>query len=592
MDVAARLVLPGGKTQEFGRESMQEQTLARRGGEPGLLEWLRGPAPEVRERFLAISGVEAGAVLDYRITWTTNDPDAVETFEPQSAGVPIRRFNFLCHTFEDPEWLNRTFGFNLRGARFAHDATRHRLTLSVSDLPTVHREPWLGPPTDYALTIMSCYERVERVVPLRGGGVSSPIVIDPKLGPWASHATVLDWFSADHAKPTARVKELAAEITANAPDDKAKARAIHRYVTIMAQKYRRRPGPHPKATESADSLDDVLDIEKKPTIKRPPEEFLWLAIALYRAAGLECRAVMLPDRSRVRFDQKEVGRTFLPGRAAAVRIGGNWKFSCPQNTYALPFGFLLWENEGDVALLGIERSAQFIPVPPPPASASVVTTVGNFAVSDDGTLTGELKRTLTGHTAVSLRGRLRSANNKEKRAAVVIDSLALNPQVVAVTVGKITGIEDAELPLELTCTLKWSGFATRTQDRLILHAAVLQSDDATPFPASERRYPVQFPYCWQNVDRLVIRVPAGFEPESVAAPPSLPGAALAYELRLAFDAGQHALRVERDFTSNVLDVVPSDYARLKACYDQVTRGDQHETVFVRRSVARAESAGN
>ncbi len=590
-ELSARLVLPDGRTQEFGRESIREQTVARPGGGPRVLEWLLGPPPELREKFLAISGVEPGAVLDYRAMWTTSDPDAVETFAPQNAGVPIRRFHFVNRTFEDPQWINRLFGFNVRGAQFQRDDGRRQVTLSVADLPTLRREPFLGPLADSSLIIKSCYERVHRIVPLRGGRYSAPITIDPTVGPWASHATVLDWYFTDHTVLTARTRKLAAEITRDAADDLARARAVHRHVTMMSQKYRRRPGPHPKATESAESLDDVLDVETKPTIKRPPEEFLSLAIALYRAAGFECRAVMLPDRSQVRFDQREVGRTFLPDRAAVVRIGGEWRFSCPQDSRALPFGLLPWENEGEVALLGIERSAQFIPVPPPPPGESVAKTDGNFAVTDDGTLTGEVRRTFTGHTAVGLRSRLRSANTKQKRAAVVAENLGLNPKVVTVTVDKVSGVEDAEVPLAYTCQVRWPGYAALTKDRLILRGAVLQGDDATPFPATERRHPVQFPFCWQSHDRLAIRLPAGFSPESATTPPPLAGAALAYGVRARFEPGQQTLRVERDFTSNVIDVAPEEYARLKACYDHVARGDQHEMVFVRSGSARA-SGGN
>ncbi len=592
VELRARLTLSDGRTQEFGKESIKERTLAKKGNEGGFLGWLAGSGTEVKEKFLAVSGVEAGAILEYQITRHLASVTVVSAFTLQREGIPVRQGKYLCRLNRDTSLFgNRTFVLNMQGAKLNEDRKAHTLSLDAANLPSIVHEPFVGPVTDYALTIVSCYELYERGLISRSGKVPMPGTIEPKFGPWAPYSTLINWHERDSGWATPRVKQLAAELTQGLTDPAAKALAIHTKVQNLYQQHRRRAGPRPEERKQPNSLDDVMDVEKKPEIIRFTDEFVWLAIALYQSAGLEAHTVLLPDRKIARFNMQHVSPVFLPHKAVAVKIGDEWRFSAPQTINRMPFGVLPWEQEGQVGMLALDRKQDFIKVPPTPNEQSEITSKGKFQLEADGTLTGECTRTFTGQTAVDLRGLLRK-NQKTRREEIALTKFGFDPKVAEMKITKIEALDDAEKPLSIACRIRWPGFATRTKDRLLVRAAVFRVEAASPFTATERRHPIHFPYRWRENDRVQITLPEGFEPEAPSAPAPSPGKALHQETQISYDRAGRTLHLSRTFISNVLDVGPDFYPALKAWYDRVARTDQHEVVFSRRAEKTAASSEN
>lgn len=588
MEINARLVLPDGKIREFGKESLKDRTLAKQASVSGVLGWLAsGGGPEVRERFLAISGVEAGAILEYQISRFERWPDTISVVLGQRDEIPVRKFIYSCRTLKDHEWVNRTFVSNAQGAKISEDPKTHMVTVTAENLPSVADEPMVGPATDYALTILSCYEALQKLIEPRSGKVPLPGEIDNKPGPWTGDATIVNWIERDRGFATTRVKKLAAELTQGLVDEAAKARAIHSYVEKAVQAYSIVPTPKPEERERVDSLDDLIDLAKKKNLVVARDDFLWFAIALYKSAGLECRTLMLPDRRMTRFNPRNVSPVFLPNRAAGVRIDGKWTWSAPHYLYPVPLGLLPWAQEGQVALLALARQQEFISIPAANADQSVIATFGNFTLDADGQLTGDVRRTFTGHAARELRGDLRAETNLEKRHALAADKLGFDLKKAEIKITRVAGLESADKTLEITGTVQWPGYATRTKERLVVRPAVFRAEATAPFAAATRRYPVHFHYRWQEVDDVRIAMPTEFQPEAPSSPGSIPGAALSYKTALGFDRTKHTLRAGREFVSNVIDISPDAYPQLKAWYDLITRADQHEVVFARKPAAAA-----
>ena len=580
VDLRARLTLPDGTAREFGPESIKERTLSKKGQESGLLGWLTNSNDAVKEKFLAVSGVEAGAVLEYRITRRLSSPPAISAFVVQREGIPVRSAVYFCRISRDThDWGNRTFALNLGGGKLTEDQKAHTLTVTAENLPSILREPFVGPATDYALTIVSSYEKYDRLLLPRSGKVPVPGSVDPRLGPWAVHSTLVNWFERDRGYVTKRVKQLAEELTAGLTDPEAKARAIHVRVQNLYQQHRRRTGPRPPDRTVPESLDDVIDVEKKPEVIRNSEEFVWLAVALYRTAGFDCHTVMLPDRQFSRFNPQFVSPAFVPNLAVAIRFGEQWRFSAPQTVNRLPFGFLPWQQEAQAGLLALEKKQEFIKVPAAKPDQSVISSTGTFAVDTEGTLTGECTRTFTGQTAVDLRGLLRRSQ-KTRREEIAATKFGFDAKVAEVKVTKIDALDDAEQPLLLSAKIRWPGFATRTKNRLILRPAVFHIEAGSPFTATERRHPIHFPYRWQESDRVLIQLPAEFTPETPTIPAPNTGEVMSHELKLSYDHAKSQLHAARAFTSNVLDLAPDRYPPLKTWYDRVARADQHEIVFL------------
>lgn len=586
-ELRARLLQQDGRIQEFGRESIKERALARTGKESGFLGWLVGGGFEVTERFLAVSGIEAGSVLEYQIARTVNYPGAVDFYGLQREGIPVRRGTYRCKLTRNKDtWQNRTFVLNAKGAKLSEDAKQRTVTIDASNLPSVVREPLMGPLTDRAMMIVSHYEPTTLYLSPRSGKVPLPGIVDAKPGPWAPFATMMNWYERDRGWITPRVRELAAEITAGLTEPEAKARAIHARVQGLHRKSNEATGPRVIARTMPQSLDDVIEVEKQPEVARPAEEFIWLAVALCQSAGLEAHAVMLPDLSYFRFNPTSPSPVFLPNRAVAIKLGERWVFSAPNTRNRLSFGLLPCEQEGQQGLLAMERQQVFVPVPATPAEKSVVNSIGKFALDAEGNLTGECMRNFTGHAAAALRGDLSRAKT-EARFEMASRRFGFDTKQVEVTVTKVEGLEDSEKPLLLAAKIRWNGYATRTKNRLLVRAAVFHVEDASPFTATERRYAVHFPFRWLENDRIQITFPEGFSPETPTSPAPLPGATLHYEMRLKYDSAHNTLHAGRVTRVNTVDVAPQYYPVLKQWYDQVSRNDQHEVVIRRTGEAPA-----
>jgi len=56
--------------------------------------------------------------------------------------------------------------------------------------------------TDYALTILSCYESCILYLQPRTGRVDVPDHVEAKAGPWAYVATLFDWLEHDRGYQT------------------------------------------------------------------------------------------------------------------------------------------------------------------------------------------------------------------------------------------------------------------------------------------------------------------------------------------------------------------------------------------------------
>jgi hypothetical protein len=391
---------------------------------------------------------------------------------------------------------------------------------------------------------------------------------------------------ADGSDPTKRVTKLAAEITQGATTPIEKARKIHNYVQNLYLRFIHLPKLKDPPARTLDnlprSLDDIIDCEKDREYVTgvTQSDFLWLAIGLYKAAGLDAHTVMLPDRSFSNFDRRLVSSMFLRFYCAAVRIDGKWWFSYPNSRIYIPFGMVRAAYEGQGGLLAQPGPQEFIDVPSTPAEKTVTTNTGTFRLGADGSLSGEGTRRLTGHLALSLRSVLQRQNARRQQG-IVRQRIANDFKGADVRITKTTGLDDPDAPIEISFQLRIPDFATLTKDRSVFRPSIFRLQSPSPFPAATRQHWVQFPYAWQEVDSLTIEIPPGYELESTTAPAAAPSDTLFYRTQIVFEKDKRLIHLRRQFSSKIMYVPDKAYPELKAWYDLVASGDQHELIFLR-----------
>jgi len=622
--LAGRLTLPNGTVKDFGDEAIRERPARQSAADRGLMDRLFGSASDaqVKERFLAISGIEAGAVLEYR-TEVTERLSIVQTpgFGLQSLRMPVRQLEYRIHPADPKEWACRYVVLNKSvGHVTTEKDSKGVISISGSNLPSLPSEPLMAPtPAYYGLYFVFSYDRIHitlRADKLGAGGDSS--LVDPrKTGPWSPLATRGFLMLDDRVEVTSRIRQLAAQATAGAGTPLEKARAIHRQVQTLFARFRDESKLNKTQLRNGrrtHSLDDVLEYDRKSiVVGLGSRDYTALAMALYQAAGLECKGILLPNRRELPFNRQLVAEATLPVLAAAVRIDGEWHYSLPAARPAVAFGALPWACEGAGGLWLQTGQEEFAAIPSADGGKSLIGNSGVFTLDADGTLTGEAHRKFTGHSAETLREKLVGRDEQRQRNFLArqlsdlfrsagVETAASAPEETGegeepheastekpIVVTKVSGVDDSENPIEVTYTLRLPGFAVATGGRMILRPWLFRLNAATPFTVSTRKLDVYFPYAWQELDVGVIKLPPDCTPEFSEAPVGRSGRALHYQAQLTYNAEKNQLKFRREFASNVVSVPVASYPELKAWYEEMARGDQQE-VILNRAAAPAPAA--
>ncbi len=618
--MAARLTLPDRHEKVFGDESVRERPLVQSGAERGLLaRLLGGSATEVRERFLAISGVEAGAVLEYRIDTTDRLGGFLQGFDLQMPRIGIRRLEYHIRHADPAEWICRYYVLNgsVGHVALVGDKPKRQLTITATDLPARPVEP-MAPPTGayYSLYFLFNYEprHVRFFSRRRSPGNDEFLRVDPrKAGPWAPVAAMNYLLVADRLQLTSRIRQRTAEVAAGATDSLDQARRIYHHVQELYARYRDEAKQNRTrlTNETASrTLDDLLNYDRKSNVAGISDrDFAALLIAMYQAAGLEAKAILLPDLQRLPFGANLVAAATLPVLAVGVQAGGEWHFLLPSARPALPFGTLPWVCEGKAGLWVQAGDQQFERIPAEEPEKSLIGNAGTFAVAPDGALTGEGQRRFTGHAAETLRGqlirrdprgqraflartlnalfRLPGAATAEQEAETTAESSetpgenAEEPAGGPVTIDKISGVDDPEAAIEVSYRLHLPGYAVITGDRIIFRGNPFRLNSDTPFTASTRKLDVWFPYPWEELDVAALKLPDGYRPDFTGITPPAADRSLHYSSQLRYNPPRQQLELRREFACRVVTFPAANYAGLKAWYDEMAHDDRQEVVLTK-----------
>jgi len=210
-----------------------------------------------------------------------------------------------------------------------------------------------------------------------------------------------------------------------------------------------------------------------------------------------------------------------------------------------------------------------------------------FKLDEDGTLSGSVRMTWTGHLAVKRRAALfrKSAAEREEYIKDEMKDQFGSPEINDI---KWDGIDDSERPVSVSFAMKATGYVQKTGKRIFVQPAVFQRAFAARFPNSTRVYPVYFQYAWSEVDDISIEVPAGYEFDHPDIPPSIKaGDTVDWKVTARIE-GKTKLVYERRFSfgdDGNLVLPVTAYANVKKVFDAIHEGDDH-TFALKQAVAQ------
>lgn len=579
-ELRARLTLPDGSSRDFGEQDLRERNVAEAGHASGFWGALTKDSHQVvAERFLAVTGVVKGAVLD---VWES-EPNIQKTDwimnSIQRPDAPIKHFEYETRYLLGPRMQHHSFVLNPCGGTASHDERAGIFRFSAENLPSIRRESYSAPDTYFSLTIIETSESIDRALYPRSDKVPIPAPVPLALGPWATLSTAADYQDADKGYASKRVKEKAVELVAGATDPREKARLIFNYVQDLYQRYRTRADLENWYTRYIKSVDELIDLDKIDSTVLRQDDFKFLFVALARSAGLECHSVYHPLRTAFPFRIDMVSERFLSRWTLAVKLGDSWVLCDPCNEVPLGFGALPWDIEGEPALVALPRQQAFLTVPPLPAEGSVTDTKADLELDAEGNLRGECIRTLTGHAAHAARLRLNDTGREEwGRLARSLFGLENSSGEVRLT--GVDGFNAPDEPLRLHAAVEWPAYAPVLGDRLNFVLSVWTEGRAPLLSESERKTPVFFDF--PNVERetITVRLPKGFLPGSLPKPIAATSGDFSYSLAVTQDRGRGILEVERAATNRAIAIPVADYAPARDWFRRLSVADQIGVMLV------------
>jgi hypothetical protein len=296
--------------------------------------------------------------------------------------------------------------------------------------------------------------------------------------------------------------------------------------------------------------------------------------ALATAAGFDARFAKLADRSDVFFDPNFTDDYFLSTYDIAVKVGDTWRFFDPGSTY-VPYGMLLWREEGQQALITDPKDPVFVRTPLSPADKTVERRKAVLRLSEDGTLEGEVQIEYTGHFAVE-RKESNDEDSPEQREQNLIGMVQRRMSTAQLADIRIENVTDPVKPFVYTYRVRVPGYAQRTGKRLFLQPAFFQRGLGALFPTSERKHDVYFNYPWREEDHVIIELPAGYALDNAESPgPFTIGQTGGYEVFLGASPDGRRLEYKRVFHFNGMLFPVNSYSQLKKVFDVLYERDNH-----------------
>ncbi|MBS1812980.1 MAG: DUF3857 and transglutaminase domain-containing protein [Acidobacteria bacterium] len=316
-----------------------------------------------------------------------------------------------------------------------------------------------------------------------------------------------------------------------------------------------------------------------------------LFIALANAAGFDARQALLADRSQYAFNKNFTGTyymaTMLESYNVAIRMENQWRFFDPASTY-VSFGMLLWQEEGQEALITDPFQPIFVQTPLSAPEKSLIKRTGTLQLSEDGTLEGALRLEYTGHLAAENRD-LAAALTEQKRDEDFLKRIKAQIPNAEVSQVKIENLTDITKPLVYSYHVKVPNYAQRTSKRLIFTPAYFQGGNTTLFSASTRQHPILFSFPWSEKDEVTIELPMGFGLDNATGiVPLDANGILGYQVNLSVTKDDQTFYYKRDFFfggKGVIAFPVSAYQNLKLAFDTIQQRDNQQITLIQKVLA-------
>ena len=555
LDVAGRTIKNDGTIVELDKKAVFKRDLVRAG---------RLTRKAVS---FAMPGVEPGAIVEYRWKEAVDDHAIYYVRLKFQQEFPVERVTYFFKPL--PPEIAGTYQmfmspFNCKPSAFKIENDGYTST-TVENVPALREEPYSPSEPNLEAWALLHYQQGTR---------DNPDKYWSDIGKHGYQQLK------DAVKSNAEIKSAAAEATANATNDDEKIAAL-----IAAVRSR------------VHGLFDsgVTDADREKYIKSLPKDRIRNAAEIFKSglgtasemnvvfaamaqqAGIEARPALVASRNEIIFNPKAtVDEYFIDNVDMAVKQGEGWKIF-DVSTRLLPPGMISWHEEGMYALITDPKKSTFIETPAAPPEASSETRTAMLTLSTEGTLSGDVQESYSGHRGEDYRYQIKDKSPAQREEWLHDRVTRMFPDA-EVTAIKIEFADDPTHPLRATYHLDAPRYAQVTGKRLLFQTSPFHRAIASPFSSSERHAPVEFPYAWREVDDVHFQLPAHWALDNSDSPGRMDlGKPGFYDAALSITKSNELIS-KRELVfgrGGALFYEPKIYPQVKNAFDQIQLRDQH-----------------
>lgn len=557
VDVAGRTIKPDGSIVELKKDAIFDRTVAQTSG------------VKLKAKSFAMPAVEPGVIIEYRWKEVRGGHFSFYNRFVLQRDFPIQIVKYYLKPLVVPDYTSlgmRSRTFNCKPVNFVREK-EGLYSMTLNSMPSFHREPNM-PPIDQVRAWMLIYYTEDQQM--------APEKYWPKIG-----KSIYDDYKSQ-LKVNDELRRAATEAVGDAATPEQKLERLFNYCRTKIK----------NISDDASGLTAADRAKLKPnespadTLKQgmgTSTNIDCLFAALATAAGFESRVVRLASRGEIFFDQNFPDAYLLSSYNIAVKVGNEWRFFDPGNSY-VPFGMLRWQEEGTDALIADAKASTFVKTPLSPAVKSLQKRTATFNLTEDGTLEGDVSIEYTGQFAMEKKED-NDDDSPDQREQTLRDMIKAQVSTAEVSNIRIENVTDPVKPFVYGFHVRVPGYAQRTGKRLFVQPAFFQRGIPARFSASDRRYQIYFHYPWKEEDNVTIHLPAGFALDNAESPsPLKAGEVINYDVKMLVVGKNEQLVYKRTFTFEGLLFPTESYADLKKVFDMLHERD-NRTISLKQAAA-------
>ena len=557
LDVTGRTIKTDGSVAELDPKTVYRRDLIRSGGR------------SVKAVSFAMPGVEPGAIVEYRWKQTENDNRFRYLRLNFAREFPAQKVTYFLKPLSGPLIATDQMflvPFNCKTSSIRPTADGWNET-SVTNVPASHEEPYAPSDPNIEPWALLYY---------REGGPNDPEKY------WNDYGRKTYGDLKAEMKGGSEEKAAAAEAMGSAKTEDEKISALVSYIRKKLRNVYDRSVTDAERDEFLKKLPKDHHRSSSEILKGELATAFEMNVAFAAVgmqAGLDVRPALVASSAEIMFNPKAFNdHYFLENWGMAVKIGDSWKVFDVTNRHLAP-GMLPWEEEGVYALITDPKTPVFVRTAVSPPEASAETRVAKLQLSADASLEGDIEEVYTGHRAEDYRNELESQSPAQREKWLQDRVVRMFPEAEVTSI-KLENVDDASKPLRAVYHLEAPLFAQVTGKRILFQPNAFRRGQAARLSASERRFPVEFPYGWKESDEIHIQLPDGFALDNADAPGNVnfgePGS---YQFNMSVKKGPSTeLIVNRSLTfgNKGLLIFPKDvYPLLKKIFETVQANDAH-----------------